>query len=94
MAPDEHPFQVPHQLRDDLFERSALAIEAGLARRLVVRVDRRAQDRRLRLEVVDLVEGPQDREHEVGVVDRIGNRLRKLPPQAFEDFVIVRRHAS
>ena len=55
----------------------------------VVGLGGRAQDRRLRLERIDLVERPQNREHDVAVVHRIGDRLRKGLAKRFEQFVIV-----
>ena len=54
---------------------------AGLGRRGIVGLARRAQDRRLRLERIDAVERPQQREDDVAVVHRIGDRRGKRLPE-------------
>ena len=89
MPPDEHALQVADQLGDDRFERAAALVDACPRGRLVVGLGGRAQDRRLRLQRVDLVERPQDRKHDVAVVDRIGDRLRKRLAKRFEQLLIV-----
>ncbi len=77
MTPNEHALQAADQLRNDRFQHPAIFSHALLAGPVVIGLDRRAQDWRLRFERVDLVERAQDGKHDVTVVHRVGDRLRK-----------------
>ncbi len=47
-----------------------------------------------RFQGVDLVVRPQEREHEVGVVHPVGDRLRKREPELADEVLVARAHAS
>jgi hypothetical protein len=62
------------EIRDDLLQRSPAMPQARLGCGGVVRLARRSQDGGLRLERIDPVEGFDQRENDVAVMDGGGDR--------------------
>ena len=67
--------------------------KSGSGRGGIVGLARRAENRGLRLQGIDLVERPQQREDDVAVVDGIGDGRRKRLPKRRHKFVIPRHHS-
>jgi hypothetical protein len=66
-----------HQLRDHLLQRTASVAQAGFSRGGVVWLAGRAENGGLGLEGVHAVESFDERENDVAVMHRIGNRRGK-----------------
>ena len=88
MSPDRHAFQLAHQQVGNLFHAAPLLGQRGLLRRRILERARPAEQRDLRLQVIDLVEGPQDREDEVGVVLAVRNGCGEGIPYPGEQFLV------
>src|SRR4029079_5815797 len=89
VSPNEHALQVADELRNDRLERAAVLLEPPVAGQLIIGLGGLAQDRRLRLEGVNLIERAQDREHHIPVVDGVGNGGRKGLAKLMYEFLIV-----
>ncbi len=81
MSPNEQAVQVLNQLRDHLLKRLASRLDARQPGRLIIGLAGGAENRGLRLQGIDLLERPQDRKHEIGVVNRVRDRLGKGLPE-------------
>jgi hypothetical protein len=90
VSPDEHPLQAANEFGQHFLDSAAFWCEARRSRRFEIDFRWRTQNRRLRLEGIDLIERPQEREDNVAIVDRIAHRRRERLPQLLEPFLILR----
>ena len=88
MSPDRHALEPADEQVGDVLDAAALLVQLGLLRRRVVQRPRPAEQRHLRLQVVDLVEGAQDGEDEVGVVLPVRHRRGERVPHLLEQLVV------
>ena len=92
MAPDRHPLQLADQQAHHLFHATPFLGQLGLLRRRIIERPRPAEQRDLRLQVVELIERPQDGEDEVRIVLPVGDRCRKGVPYPDQQLVVGSLH--
>ena len=94
MSPDEQPRQMLHQDLCHLLQRLRSLLDPRSSGGVIIERHRFPQQRRHRFHRIELVERPQKRKHEIGIMHPIGNRLRKRLPQRRDKFKIRRSHRS
>ena len=92
VAGDEHAAEALDELRNHLFERFVLVGNSSRRGGGEVGFARLAENGSQRFEGIDAVERSQERKHDIAVVDGIGDRRRKGPPEGVQVLLIERHH--
>ena len=88
MPPYRHALELADQLACHLLDAAPFLGQLRPLRRRIVERPRPAEQRHFGFQVVDLIERPEDREDEVGVVLPVRNRRGEGVPQAGEEFLV------
>ena len=71
MTPDKHSGKMLHQRLCHVFECHGIIIDTRSTSRVIVQLDRFSQQGTHRFHPVELIESPEKRKHEVGIMDPI-----------------------
>src|SRR5262249_54132949 len=90
----QHAVQNTNELRDHRFDVLRIVAHGGAGSRGIVGLARRAENRRLRVQIIDSVESAEQGEDHVAIVDGGGNGRRKGRAAGGPTLLIERSHGK